>query len=97
MVCGHTHMPFVRLAPRRLVVDPGSVIMPHRRAGAHWALLRDGAVQLRRTDFEVDAAVAAITADSRYPGAAAFADYFVRSGASDSDALTAFSPRHGRD
>ncbi len=96
IVCGHTHMPFVRLAHRRLVVNPGSVGMPYGRAGAHWALLRNGAVQLRRTDFDVDAAVAAIAADSGYPGAAAFADYFVRSRASDVEALTAFSPRDGR-
>ncbi len=96
IVCGHTHMPFVRLAHRRLVVNPGSVGMPYGRAGAHWALLRDGAVQLRRTDLDVDAAVAAITAGSGYPDAAAFADYFVRSRASDVDALTAFAPRDGR-
>ncbi len=96
IVCGHTHMPFVRLAHRRLVVNPGSVGMPYGRAGAHWALLRDGAVQLRRTDFDLDAAVAAITAGSGYPDAAAFADYFVRSRASDADALTAFAPRDGR-
>jgi predicted phosphodiesterase len=96
VVCGHTHMPFVRLAHRRMVVNPGSVGMPYGRPGAHWALLRDGAVQLRRTDFDLDAAVAAITAASGYPDAAAFADYFVRSRASDVDAMTAFSPRDGR-
>ena len=96
VVCGHTHMPFVRLAHRRMVVNPGSVGMPYGRPGAHWALLRDGAVQLRRTDFDLDAAVTAITADSGYPDAASFADYFVRSRASDVDALTAFSARDGR-
>ena len=35
VVCGHTHMPFVRLADRRLVVNPGSVGMPYGGAGAH--------------------------------------------------------------
>ena len=44
VVCGHTHMPFVRLVDRRLVINPGSVGMPYGGAGAHWALLRDGAV-----------------------------------------------------
>ena len=42
VVCGHTHMPFARLANRRQVVNPGSVGMPYGRAGAHWALLSGG-------------------------------------------------------
>ena len=35
VVCGHTHMPFVRLTHGRLVVNPDSVGMPHGRPGAH--------------------------------------------------------------
>ena len=62
LVCGHTHMPFVRLAHRRLIVNPGSVGMPYGRPGAHWALLADGAVTLRRTMFDVAAARAEIVA-----------------------------------
>ena len=42
VVCGHTHMPFCRLACGRLVVNPGSVGMPYGRPGAHWALLGPG-------------------------------------------------------
>jgi hypothetical protein len=42
VVCGHTHMPFVRLAHGRLVINPGSIGMPYGRAGAHWALLGPG-------------------------------------------------------
>ncbi|GLH94816.1 metallophosphoesterase family protein [Phytohabitans aurantiacus] len=92
VVCGHTHMPFVRLADRRLVVNPGSVGMPYGGAGAHWALLGDG-VSLRRTRFDLDAACARIAAESGYPDAAKWADYFVRSAASDADALRVFGPR----
>jgi predicted phosphodiesterase len=33
VVCGHTHMPFARLANRRQIVNPGSVGMPYGRAG----------------------------------------------------------------
>ena len=44
VVCGHTHMPFVRLVDRRLVVNPGSVGMPYGRIGGAWALLHDGQV-----------------------------------------------------
>ncbi|MEH1123803.1 metallophosphoesterase family protein [Micromonospora sp. CPCC 206061] len=92
VVCGHTHMPFARLAHRRLVVNPGSVGMPYGGAGAHWALLAGG-VTLRRTRFDLDAACARIRAESGYPDAAEWADYFVRSAASDADALRVFGPR----
>jgi putative phosphoesterase len=98
IVCGHTHMPFVRLVDRRLVVNPGSVGMPYGGAGAHWALLddADGGVTMRVTPFDLDAACARLVAESEYPEVAAFADYFVRSKASDLDALRVFGPRDGR-
>ncbi|MPZ26756.1 MAG: metallophosphoesterase [Micromonosporaceae bacterium] len=97
VVCGHSHMPFLRLAHRRTVVNPGSVGMPYGGAGAHWALL-GGAVRvsLRRTELDLDAACARIVAESGYPNAAEFADTFVRSRYSDADALTTFGPRDGR-
>ncbi|MEJ7755413.1 MAG: metallophosphoesterase family protein [Nocardioidaceae bacterium] len=41
VVCGHTHMPFVRLVDRRLVINPGSLGMPYGRAGGSWALLAE--------------------------------------------------------
>lgn len=96
VVCGHTHMPFVRLVDRRLVVNPGSVGMPYGRAGGHWALLRDGDVSLRRVDIDVDAAVAAVVAGSAYPDRAAWATEYIRSRNSDADAIMAFGPRDGR-
>lgn len=34
VVCGHTHMPFMRLVDRRLVINPGSIGMPYGRPGA---------------------------------------------------------------
>lgn len=96
VVCGHTHMPFARLVDRRLVINPGSIGMPYGGAGGHWALLRDGAVTLRRTPIDLDAACAAVAAGSTYPGAREWAEAYVRSTASDTDALAAFSPRDGR-
>lgn len=95
VVCGHTHMPFARLAHRRLVINPGSIGMPYGGPGAHWALLGPG-VQLRVTEFDLDRACAQIKAESSYPQAAQWADYFVRSVASDADALSVFGPRDGR-
>jgi putative phosphoesterase len=98
VVCGHTHMPFMRLVDRRLVVNPGSVGMPYGGAGAHWALLDtdDGGVTMRVTSFDLDAACNRLVAESTYPEVAKFADYFVRSKASDFDALRVFGPRDGR-
>ncbi|MFJ2646748.1 metallophosphoesterase family protein [Streptomyces sp. NPDC087420] len=95
VVCGHTHMPFVRLAHGRLVVNPGSVGMPYGRAGAHWAVLGPG-VDLRTTVFDVEAAAAQVARDSAYPEIAAWADYFLHARATDEDALEAFGPRDGR-
>jgi putative phosphoesterase len=96
VVCGHTHMPYARLAHGRMVVNPGSVGMPYGRAGAHWALLGPG-VQLRRTAYDLDAACARIAAESGYPDVVAWADYFVRARAGDAEAMGIFGPRDGRD
>ncbi len=97
VVCGHTHMPFLRLAHRRLVLNPGGVGMPYGRPGAHWAPVGDdGSVTLRRTAFDVDDACARIAVESGFPEAAAWADYFLRARASDADALEAFGPRDSR-
>jgi predicted phosphodiesterase len=91
VVCGHTHMPFVRLVDRRTVVNPGSIGMPYGGAGGHWALLRAGEVALRRVDIDVDAAVASVIAGSTYPDREEWADYYVRSRGSDAEALAAFT------
>ncbi|OXM62475.1 metallophosphoesterase family protein [Amycolatopsis vastitatis] len=92
VVCGHTHMPFVRLADRRLIVNPGSVGMPYGTRGAHWALL-DGGVELRRTEYDAEAACRFLASRSGYPGIEEWADFFVRNPASDVEALRVFSAR----
>src|SRR3712207_1030292 len=38
VVCGHTHMPFMRLVDRRLVINPGSIGMPYGRSGGSWVV-----------------------------------------------------------
>lgn len=96
VVCGHTHMPFIRLANRRQIINPGSVGMPYGRQGAHWALLAGGAVELRRTAYDVPAACASVCAESAYPEIAEWTDYFLNSRASDADALAMMGPRDGR-
>jgi len=62
VVCGHTHMQFDRqLGPWR-VVNAGAVGLPYEgRAGAYWLVVGPG-VEHRRTDYDVDRAVAAMRA-----------------------------------
>ena len=95
VVCGHTHMPFVRLAHRRLIVNPGSVGMPYGRPGAHWALLADGAVTLGRSLFDVAAARTEILAAGSPHALARVMDYLDEV-ADDAEAIEAFGPRDGR-
>jgi predicted phosphodiesterase len=96
VVCGHTHMPYVRLAHGRTVVNPGSVGMPYGRPGAHWCLLGPGA-DLRVTPYDVPAAVARLVAECAYPDIADWADYFLHARATDTEVLELFGPRDGRD
>jgi predicted phosphodiesterase len=58
-VCGHTHVQFDRrLATGLRVVNAGSVGLPYEgRRGAFWALLGPD-VQLKHTEYDVEAAVA---------------------------------------
>jgi putative phosphoesterase len=61
VVCGHTHMQYDRrLSTGLRVVNAGSVGMPYEgRRGAYWALLGPD-VEFRRTEYDVEAAVAGI-------------------------------------
>lgn len=63
VVVGHTHVQFDRrLATGLRVVNAGSVGMPYEgRRGAYWALLGDD-VELRRTEYDAEAAAVAIRA-----------------------------------
>lgn len=97
VVCGHTHMPFLRTIGGRVVVNPGSVGMPYGNPGAHWALLSGSSIALRRTEFDYEAACEQIAAQSAFPTALAWAREYVRAENSDVDALVAFGPRDGRD
>jgi hypothetical protein len=53
-------------------------------------------VQLRRTSYDNAAVSARVIAESAYPGAAAFADDFLRSPATDAEVIEVFGPRDGR-
>jgi len=96
VVCGHTHMPYVRLADRRTIVNPGSVGMPYGTTGAHWALLGGAAgpaIQLRRTHYDRAAAADAIDAECGFADVAEWTRFYLREPVSDTEALAAFTPK----
>ena len=62
VVCGHTHVQFDREVAGKRLVNAGSVGMPYEaQPGAYWALLGPN-VELRRTDYDLEAAAAAVRA-----------------------------------
>ena len=68
VVHGHSHIQYDREVAAYRVVCAGSVGAPYEgRPGAFWAVLGPD-VELRRTEYDVEAAVAAIRATG-YPGA----------------------------
>ncbi len=89
VACGHTHMPFDRLAGRRRALNPGSVGMPYGHPGAAWALLGPS-VTLRQTSYDTEAAARAIAA-SDYADAREWAREYVLNHYSDTEALEAFT------
>jgi putative phosphoesterase len=62
VVCGHTHNQFALEHDGRLVVNAGSVGLPYQGAAAAFWLLLGPDVDLRRTDYDVDAALDAMRA-----------------------------------
>ncbi len=62
VVCGHTHMQFDRKVGQLRIVNPGSVGMPYGEPGAYWAMLVDGGVEMRRSDYDRQAAAERIRA-----------------------------------
>jgi predicted phosphodiesterase len=62
VVCGHTHMQYVRDVRGIKLVNAGSVGMPYEdRPGAYWALV-GGDIEHRRTEYDLERAAALIRA-----------------------------------
>jgi putative phosphoesterase len=92
VVCGHTHMPFDRMAGSLRVINPGSIGMPYGEPGAYWAVLGPE-IEMRRTDYDREAAAERIRR-SAWPGAEEFATSNVLSVPTTDEAL-AFFRAHG--
>jgi diadenosine tetraphosphatase ApaH/serine/threonine PP2A family protein phosphatase len=92
VVTGHIHIQYEREVDGIRWIGAGSVGMPYAdRPGAYWAILTPDAVEFRRTEYDLDAAAAAIRA-SGYPGAAEFAAENVLACPTADEALAVFSP-----
>jgi putative phosphoesterase len=89
VVCGHTHMPFDRMVGRIRVVNAGSVGMPFCGPGADWLLLGPD-VELRHTDYDLEAAAARIRA-TRYPQAEELVVNNILKTPAEADMLKAFA------
>lgn len=96
VVCGHTHMPFVRLVNGRLVVNPGSVGMPYGRKEPSWAILSEGTVALGSTPVDPDEMANQISEASLFPGVRTWVSDYVARPPSDLEAIDAFGPLDGR-
>jgi predicted phosphodiesterase len=59
-ICGHTHVQF----DVGHVVNPGSVGLPTVRAAAWWAVVENGVVELRTSEYDTAAAAAAMRRSS---------------------------------
>ena len=70
VVAGHTHQQYELTAGGKRLVNAGSVGLPYEgEPAAFWAIVEDGEAQLRRTDYDVAAAVELIVATG-FPTAA---------------------------
>jgi predicted phosphodiesterase len=77
VLAGHTHSQLDRRVGGIRFVNGGSVGMPYEdEPGARWALLGPDGVELRRTEYDLEAAAARIRATG-YPGADEFAAEYV--------------------
>jgi putative phosphoesterase len=96
VVCGHTHVQYDRQAagtPR--LVNAGSVGLPYQgEPGAYWALLGPEVV-LRRTTYDVDAALASL-ATSEFPSAADIFGDSLRGTASAESATAYFESKRAK-
>jgi putative phosphoesterase len=90
VVAGHTHMQLERRAGDVLFVNVGSVGRPYEaRPGAYWALLEPDAVDLRRTEYDLERA-AGLVRGSGHPLADELADENVLRVPTRAEALAVF-------
>jgi predicted phosphodiesterase len=96
VVIGHTHSQFDRQLDDLRLVNAGSVGMPYEDApGAYWALVRDGEPELRRTEYDLEAAAERIR-PTQWPIAAEWIEDNLLSVPAARDAAEFFESRRGK-
>jgi len=61
MLLGHTHLPMIRGAWTKVVLNPGSVGQPlDGDPRASYAVIQDGVAEIRRVEYDIEAAVTGI-------------------------------------
>lgn len=97
VVIGHTHHQFDRRVGRVRIVNAGSVGMPYEgEVAAFWALIENGEPTLRRTAFDVEAAIAELET-SEWPPAREFVDENLRVAVARDEAIDWFESRRRGD
>jgi len=93
VVAGHTHQQYEQTVGDKRLVNAGSVGLPYEgEPAAFWALVEDGEVELRRTDYDVPAAVDLIVSTG-FPNAADWLEGSLVE-PEPPDRVTAFFERH---
>lgn len=68
MLCGHVHIQYRREVDGVEIVNPGSVGIPFDgKTTAAWAIIDDGVVELRRTAYDIERALARLDAATSHP------------------------------
>jgi putative phosphoesterase len=78
VVCGHIHVQFDMMVGRTRLVNAGSVGMPFEKPGAYWLLIDGGALALRRTSYDLEAAASRVR-QTAFPQAEQFASTYILS------------------
>lgn len=93
VVVGHVHAQYDRTVGALRLLNAGSVGMPYEgRSGAFWLELADGAPRHRRSEYDVDAAAAAIRATA-YPDAEELIAESLRGGVGPGEVARFFEAR----
>lgn len=68
VLCGHVHLQYRRTVDGIEIVNPGSVGIPFDgKTTAAWAIIDDGVVELRRTAYDIERALARLDAATSHP------------------------------
>ena len=68
LLCGHVHIQYTRRVGSVEIVNPGSVGFPFDGdTAAAWAVIEDGHVELQRTPYDVERALARLAAATSHP------------------------------